>query len=144
MSIAFSPDEKKLASVSEDMTVQLWDVETGTGIGSALEGHDGWVSSIVFSPNGNKLAFPSEARTLCLWDVKIGTAIGSPLEGHSGNIASIVFSPDGQKLASRSYDGTVCLWILNWVFVMKSEDTVILEGMILIYLSVSFAGFSYH
>src|ERR1700735_473211 len=38
-SVVFSPDGSKLASASYDNTVCLWDVETGTAIGSALEGH---------------------------------------------------------------------------------------------------------
>ena len=76
LSVVFSPDGSKLASASWDKTVRLWDVETGTTIGSALEDHSNSVNSVVFSPDGSKLASASQDHTVCLWDVETGTAIG--------------------------------------------------------------------
>ena len=108
--VVFSPDGKKLASGSNDNTVQLWDVETGQAIGSALEGHTHWVTSVVFSPDGKKLASGSADKTVRLWDVETGQAIGLAFEGHTNWVTNVVFSPDGKKLASGSYDNTVQLW----------------------------------
>ena len=50
-------------------------METGTAIGSALEGHISWVNSVVFSPDGIKLASQSYPNTVCLWDVELGILI---------------------------------------------------------------------
>ena len=38
-SVAFSPDGKKIVSGSEDMTIRVWDAETGKEIIPPLEGH---------------------------------------------------------------------------------------------------------
>jgi WD40 repeat protein len=53
----------------------LWDVETGTAIGSALEGHMSSVRSVAFSLDGSKLASASYDNTVCLWDVDTGMSI---------------------------------------------------------------------
>ncbi|KAF8591398.1 WD40 repeat-like protein [Ramaria rubella] len=108
--ISFSPDGKKLASASWDKTLRLWDVKTGTAIGSALKGHSSLVEAVVFSPDGRKLASASYDNTVQLWDVETATAIGSALEGHTKSVTSVVFSSDGKKLASASRDNTVRWW----------------------------------
>jgi WD40 repeat protein len=100
----------------------LWDVETGTTIGSALEGHSLSVNSVVFSPDGSKLASASSDNTVCLWDVETGAAIGSALKGHSSLVNSVVFSPNGSKLAFAANDNTVCLWDVDVGNLIKTKE----------------------
>ncbi|CAI7617063.1 unnamed protein product [Penicillium pancosmium] len=107
-SIAWSPDGSRLASVSYDKTVRIWDPATGQGI-STLEGHSDRVSLIAWSPDGNRLASASSDRTVRIWDPATGQSI-STLEGHSGSVNSIAWSPDGSRLASASYDETTRIW----------------------------------
>ncbi|MCT7977948.1 WD40 repeat domain-containing protein, partial [Laspinema olomoucense] len=57
-SIAFSLDDKTIASGSGDKTIKLWNVETGEEI-HTLTGHQDAVTSIAFSPDSKTLAFSS-------------------------------------------------------------------------------------
>ncbi|RLG04612.1 MAG: hypothetical protein DRN68_09640, partial [Thaumarchaeota archaeon] len=107
-SVAFSPDERLLASGSSDKTIKLWNVETGKCI-RTLTGHADSVYSVAFSPDGRYLASGSWDKTIKLWDVGTGECIRT-LEGHKGYVFSVTFSPDGRYLASGSYDGTVLIW----------------------------------
>ena len=50
--LAFSPDGKRLASASHDMTVRIWDVETQTEQ-HTLEGHTGLTVAVAWSPDGS-------------------------------------------------------------------------------------------
>lgn len=65
-SLAFTWNDKKLASASCDHTVRLWDVDTGRYV-NMLDGHDAAVTAIHFSPDGKWLASASRDRTVRLW-----------------------------------------------------------------------------
>ena len=64
--MAFSPDGKILASASDDNTLKLWDVDTGTEFRS-LAGHSSDVWGVAFSADGKTVASASGDNTLKLW-----------------------------------------------------------------------------
>ena len=86
-----------IASGSEDRTVRLWDVTTGTTKGT-LGGHREDITSVAFSPDGRTLASSSRDYTVRLWDAISGHHKAT-LTGHTGVVRSVAFSPDGKTIA---------------------------------------------
>ena len=68
--LLFSPDGKFLLAAKSDRgknVIQIWDVETGNGLGT-VSGHTEPIESLAFSSNGNILASGSKDGTVLLWD----------------------------------------------------------------------------
>ncbi len=116
--IAFSPDNRTVATAGEDGLVHTWSAETGAPV-EVLKGHGGSVASLAFT-RAAVLASGSADKSAVLWDLNpawtlervIGTGeAGSPL---SGRVNSLDFSPDGKLLATGSGDpsrsGQLKIW----------------------------------
>ena len=108
-SVAYSPEQRTLASSDSEGTIQLWDIDTGQHK-QHLRLRMGAVNAITYSPDGKMFASAtdSEESAIRLWDVDTGQC-RTILEGHSGPIESIVFSPDGKTLVSGGWED-IWLW----------------------------------
>lgn len=109
--IAISPNNQLLASASDDKTVRLWDIPTGTAQ-FILPGHTHFVTTVAFHPqNHNLLVSGGRDRIIRLWNLATRSVIQT-LVGHDQTVNAVFFSPDGALLASGSSDKQVKLW--NW------------------------------
>src|SRR5581483_1378533 len=119
--LAFSPDDRKLASAgwreSEGGEIKLWDIRSGAELFSRATAKGPAVSlksyqaslSLAWSPGGQMLACGSADQTVTLLDTATGQVL-RVLKGHSEGVTSVAFSPGGVVLASGSDDHTVRLW----------------------------------
>jgi len=95
-------------SGSEDNTLRIWDVATGTSL-QTLEGHGQRVNSVAWNPAGTRIASGSFDKTLRIWDTATGTSLQT-LEGHEGEVASVAWNPAGTRIVSGSNDNTLRIW----------------------------------
>jgi WD40 repeat protein len=109
MTLAFSPDGRRLVAGGEGYTVKVWDVQTEQE--QTLQGHKGDVWAAAFSPDraGRWVASAGEDSTVKIWDSQTGKLVRS-FRGHTGLVTSLAFSPNGRWLFSGSRDMTVKAW----------------------------------
>lgn len=112
LALAWSPDSKRIVSVSMNGQAKAWDL-------NGAEGHVAWTTSVDFGR--------PEAKQLvgCLWSgaeiLVVGLSgayamlnaadgtVTSIIEGHQKGFSALAIDSE-QRLVSASYDGTICRW----------------------------------
>ncbi|MBW4659626.1 MAG: caspase family protein [Drouetiella hepatica Uher 2000/2452] len=105
--LSFSPDGRQILGVGDDLTVRLWDAQTGQLL-RVFKGHKATIQRASFSPDGREIVTASWDRTVQIWQIASGEAI--QILSHADAVNGASFSPDGQHIATASWDGRARVW----------------------------------
>ena len=139
--VAFSPDNRWLASGGKDNVIKIWDLANGNVL-RTLYGHTSNVNALAVSPDGKLLASGSgdindkrdlgaftqggvvggaEDNTVRIWSVQTGQQL-QVLRGHELPVAAVAFSNDGRSLTSVGGDA-VKVWDVSAGTELRSQKT---------------------
>jgi U3 small nucleolar RNA-associated protein 13 len=112
--LAVSPNDRMIATASQDKMIQLYAiVPEGDTISLAergeLRGHKRGVWAAAFSPTDKCLATASADKTVKLWSIDTRRCIRT-FEGHTSSVLRVAFLPSGTQLVSSGADGLVKVW----------------------------------
>jgi FOG: WD40 repeat len=138
--VAFSPDNRWLASGAKDNVIKIWDLTNGNVL-RTLYGHSSNINALAVSDDGQLLASGSgnvkddrdlgifikggvvggEDNTVRIWNVQTGREL-QVLRGHELPVGGVAFSHDGRFLTSVSGD-SVKMWDLAAGTELGSQNT---------------------
>src|SRR5579883_562236 len=105
--VAWAPDGERIASGSDDKTVQIWDAVTGEKI-SICTGHAKQVNAVAWSPDGSRVVSGSSDAKAQVWDPAAGNKIITYY--HAGGVNTVKWSPNKQFIASAGESQEVQIW----------------------------------
>jgi WD40 repeat protein len=108
--VAFAPNGRTALSASDDKTLRLWDVASGSEL-RRFKGHTDLVKAVAFAPDGHTVLSGAWDRTLRLWDVANGAELRR-FTDHIDQINAVAFVPGCRVALSASEDKTLRLWDL--------------------------------
>lgn len=115
--LLFTPDNR-LISLSEDKSIQVWDIETQTltdKFFAPLElGPQGMIYAASIDSRGKNLAYSGYIKKDSVFAIVVLDLVTKKevvmVDGHNAPISSIVFARDGDWLVSGDLDGEVIIW----------------------------------
>jgi WD40 repeat protein/serine/threonine protein kinase len=112
--VAFSPDNRQLASAGFDRTIKVWETSTLHLVQTIGEkpasGHVGLMTGLAYSHDGLRLfSSGGEDKTVKVWNPQTGEEVLN-LRGHTLFCHGLAASADGARLASAGKDGTIRIW----------------------------------
>jgi WD40 repeat protein len=120
--VAFHPGGNVIAVGTIEGKVRLFDAESGTALGSPLDGGRSAVWQVAFSPDGRLLAVAVDPNgvdgwytqlregEVQVWEVDSRRRAGRAIVPGAGSVLSVAFNHDGTLLATGSYRGQLDLW----------------------------------
>ncbi|TYZ59197.1 hypothetical protein PybrP1_007130 [[Pythium] brassicae (nom. inval.)] len=113
--VAVSPNDRFIASASQDKLIKVWHAQGGGGVltlAGTCRGHKRGVWAVEFSPVDQCLASASGDKTVKVWSAKDFTCLKT-FEGHTASVLNVQFACAGMQLLSAGADGLVKLWTIK-------------------------------
>jgi WD40 repeat protein len=104
----FSPDGKRIITVSGAEGAVLWDARNGRRV-TELRGHTAAIRALAFSGDGRFVATASEDTTARVWDADTG-ALHADLRLHRQPLTAIGMSNDGRFVVTAGADSYAVVW----------------------------------
>ena len=106
--LIWSPNGQRIASVSNDKSMQVWDPSTGKKFIIHRNTSAG-INGVTWSPDGRFIAACGNDKMVQVWDAVTRNNVFT-YRGHTGYVMSVAWSPDGKLLASAGVDHTMQVW----------------------------------
>ncbi|XP_066262557.1 transducin beta-like protein 3 [Euwallacea similis] len=139
--VAVSPNDKIIASASQDKTLKLWSCDNLELIGT-LKGHKRGVWSVRFSPVDQVAVSSSADCSIKLWSVATLNCLKT-FEGHESSVLKAEFLSNGLQILSAGADGLVKIFNIKnsecectldhhqgriWALALKTDETGFITG----------------
>ncbi|XP_033745921.1 transducin beta-like protein 3 [Pecten maximus] len=119
-SIAMAPNDKFIASGSQDKTVKIWNTSDLSLLG-VMRGHKRGIWCLQFSPVDQCLATSSADGTIKIWSLSDFLCVKT-FEGHDSSVLRVIFLNRGMQLMSCGSDGLLKLWTIKNNECVKTFD----------------------
>lgn len=106
----FSPEGKRVLTVSDDTTVRVWDSETGRPL-LRLD-HGAQLTEARFSPDGRWIVTACQDKTARIWDAENGEPVTPPLV-HPYWFMHVQFAAGAKAVVTRTSGGGSAFWKLQ-------------------------------
>ncbi len=106
--LSFSPDNKLIAAVCEDNSIEIFEVSTGTVLNKITDAHSGQIFRVSFSPDGQWLVSASADCYIRMWNTKNGQCVYE--KKHPDSVRFVDFSPAGNLFLATTEDNKIFLW----------------------------------
>lgn len=118
----FSPDSKRLATVSRSHPeIHFWDVETGERR-AILSGHEGRIEKLIYPADGKSFVSRSSDGTTRFWDPQTGQ---ERMKWRTGTrmTQTLHFTPEQELMITQDNAG-----VRGWAIPYPAEEAVLLKG----------------
>jgi WD40 repeat protein len=107
--LAFSSNDKSVATASQDGTVYVWDPATGTRRAGPFYPHQGDVTALAFTADDKALITGGMDQTVRVSDAATGQK-QLIFKGHEQAVTCLVLADRGKAIVTGSQDRTVRIW----------------------------------
>jgi WD40 repeat protein len=112
LSVAFSPDSRRVVTASADFTAAVWDCVTGRQVAGPLK-HENQVRSAAFGSDGRWIVTASADQTARVWDAVSGAALTPPLRSPAPLARAGFLAGQSRVVTIEEAQGSVRLWQLT-------------------------------
>ncbi|MBO53217.1 MAG: hypothetical protein CMJ69_20855, partial [Planctomycetaceae bacterium] len=124
MSVAWSPDGKRLASASRDKNAKIFDARTGQQLATFNKSFEsnfgGRLLGVAFTPDGKQVVSCGNDKTLRIWNSADAKLVRT-IKGFDGTVIRVVVGHDG-RVYSCSGDHTVRIHSLDGKQIKRFDD----------------------